>query len=1172
MGRRWWVSTAGLVAALIVVLSPETPAAMGDETRAPMPTYIIDTWETVDGLPENSATAMAQTDAGYLIVGTFGGLAQFDGVGFSEYGDPQTAAGRGPGVVNLHLDSAGRLWMSTYEGLFILSGGQTRELVEADGWTGDMVKSFAERGNGDILLTTYNEKILEFRDDQLHELPAPGSPGSMYFAGVDTDGLWWCAQNTFIGRWNGSAWESMVDITEPSAIACGAGRGGGLWILIGAELRKYVGGREVARRVLSERPGGVWHIYEDSESHVWVSTYDRGVCRVAPSGEVARWTTNDGLLRDSIRFVFEDREHNIWVGASGGGLSRFKPRRFHTVGPAEGLPRFTVTSSCPDTDGSILIATYGRGLFRWDGSKVGAVEVPGWPHGSEPYIQSVLRDRAGRLWVGYFGARAAIMDGNEVRWLNATDTGGNNVIALFEDSRGRMWISGGQTIALYEGDRFESLEPGDGQSFFGAFCFAESSAGDIWATTGEAVYRRINDRFEAVVDEHGDPITGVEGMAADRDGSMWLACHDGLVRWRAGRIDRIAEPEALKTISGLIDDGRGYYWLTTPRGVLRVAHDHLRAAADGTTSLSDFQLFDRGDGLETLSFASRRQPTIARDPRGRLWFTVQTGVAMSDPTSIRLNDILPPVDIVELSYRRPSASPGGSNDQSLQRVSVNGGSTSPLTLPPGSRGVEIRYAALSFTSPEKVAYEVMLEGSDAGWRPVGGRREAYYDSLPPGQHTFRVRAANNDGLWDRNGAEVSFVIEHFYWQTTWFRVGSILAAIAVAGAGAWLVSNGRRRGRRRSEERFRLVVEAAPSAMIVTNRDGVIELVNAQAEQVFGYSRDELVGRPLEVLLPERFRKVHPELREEYTRHPTSRRMGMNRELFGLRKGGAEISIEVGLNSIDGPSGALVLATIVDTTERRRAGIEAARQRNELAHLSRVTMLGELSASLAHELNQPLTAILSNTQAAQHFLASGPEGLAEVREILSEIVSDSNRASEVIRRLRSLFKKGRVEPEPLDLIALVQEVVTLVHSDAVIRHVEVGVEPGPERCMAIGDRVQLQQVILNLLLNAFDALEHVAVDRRRVRVRVARLDEEFISVTVNDTGPGLTEEQQSKVFEPFYTTKREGLGMGLSISRSIIVAHGGRIDAGVNIEGGTTFSFTVPAASDKARGTEGASG
>ena len=261
----------------------------------------------------------------------------------------------------------------------------------------------------------------------------------------------------------------------------------------------------------------------------------------------------------------------------------------------------------------------------------------------------------------------------------------------------------------------------------------------------------------------------------------------------------------------------------------------------------------------------------------------------------------------------------------------------------------------------------------------------------------------------------------------------------------------------------------------------------------------------------------------------------------------------VPLNRAEG--GAVV--SLTDVTRRKQMEIEAQRMRQELAHFTRVSAMGELAASLAHELNQPLAGILANAQAAQRFLAAGRPDLDEIRAILADIVSDDRRAGEVIRRLREMLRKTAPSRVPLDLNALIGDVVKMLSSDALIRGLSVVLDFDPKLPPVTGDRVELQQVVLNLLVNAMDAMAGPAVPGRIVVVHTACSGPDSVQVSVQDAGTGVV--AGGNIFEPFYTTKADGLGMGLPIARSIIEAHGGRIWVENNSTGGATFHFTLVA-------------
>jgi two-component system, LuxR family, sensor kinase FixL len=361
------------------------------------------------------------------------------------------------------------------------------------------------------------------------------------------------------------------------------------------------------------------------------------------------------------------------------------------------------------------------------------------------------------------------------------------------------------------------------------------------------------------------------------------------------------------------------------------------------------------------------------------------------------------------------------------------------------------------------------------------------------------------------------------------------------------------------EERFRRVVEAAPSAMIMVNQEGHITLANLQAEKTFGYPREELLGRPIEMLVPERLRSGYRDFRHDYFCHPQARSMGAERELFGRRKDGSEVPVEIGLSPIHTSKGLLVLASIVDITERQLAELEAARQRHDLAHLARVSTVGELSSSLAHELTHPVTAILSNAQAAQRFLANDDVDLDEIREILNDIVTQDQRAGEVIHGLRLLLKKGEPQKQcdDVDLNEVIRDVVNLMRGDLINRNVTVDTDLAQNLPAITGDRVQLQQVLLNLALNGCDAMADYNSQERRLLI-ASQWENGAVRVSVTDRGGGIPEEKMEQVFERFFTTKKKGMGLGLSVCRTIIDAHRGKIWATNNGGCGATFHFSLP--------------
>jgi signal transduction histidine kinase/integral membrane sensor domain MASE1 len=381
--------------------------------------------------------------------------------------------------------------------------------------------------------------------------------------------------------------------------------------------------------------------------------------------------------------------------------------------------------------------------------------------------------------------------------------------------------------------------------------------------------------------------------------------------------------------------------------------------------------------------------------------------------------------------------------------------------------------------------------------------------------------------------------------------------------------------RKRSEDALRAselmksaILGSLPSQVAVLDRTGRIIAVNESWTRFarHGMARDADVG------VGSCYLDVCRRAAARGADHAADALAGIQAVLDGSRAGftleyacgaPAERWIATTVVPLSRPDGGAVVSH-TDVTERKRVEIDAQRSRQELSHFTRVSTMGELAASLAHELSQPLTGILTNAQAARRFLEMQAPDLDELRSILSDIVDDDRRASEVIQRLRELLRKGEPTFAPVDLHRLIRDVVRLVSSDAVIRNVSLTLDLGVGSPIVRGDRVQLQQVVLNLLVNGLDAVAECAEDERTVAVRAGNTDVHTVHVWVEDAGAGLRPGTEALVFEPFYTTKPAGMGMGLAIARSIVEAHGGLIWAVNNPTRGAAFHVALPLAGETA--------
>ena len=360
---------------------------------------------------------------------------------------------------------------------------------------------------------------------------------------------------------------------------------------------------------------------------------------------------------------------------------------------------------------------------------------------------------------------------------------------------------------------------------------------------------------------------------------------------------------------------------------------------------------------------------------------------------------------------------------------------------------------------------------------------------------------------------------------------------------------------RESELRWRSIIDTVPDAIIVIDAAGVVESFSPAAERLFGYGADEVIGHNVKMLMPQPYRDAHDGYLARYNATGVRRIIGIGRIVVGQRKNGETFPMELAVGEFTTPSGNSFTGFVRDLTDRQEAERRIEDLQTELLHASRLSVMGQMASTMAHELNQPLTAVTNYLEAGRHLLATGAAQAERISDLMEKAVAQAQRAGEVIRQLRQFVSKGETERRARNLNQLVEEALALGLVGARQLGVRVSLTLDPDLPPVLVDAVQIQQVILNLVRNAIEAME--AVERRELTI-VTRMSGDAVEATVADTGPGIAPELSDRLFRPFVTTKKTGMGLGLSICREIIEAHHGRLTVAPRPGGGTVFSLALP--------------
>ncbi len=729
--------------------------------------YRFDQWTTDQGLPQNSIYAIKQTRDGYLWLATLDGLVRFDGVRFTVFNKSNTPELPQNRFIALHEDKAGVLWVATIESdILRYQGGRFVPFpLPGNKPLRDGNVFFHDLPDGGVLIGN-TAQFLQWRDEQLRPDPATDVNRQIYIG--PSGARWELDINGVLRRSQAGRveqWKLPPPHHGPRDVAMCEDRQGQLWLGSDPTLWRLKNGTLTAFGPTQGLPVQTFAaIYEDRLGQLWIGTRDEGLVRYH-EGRFTLFTTADGLSSNDIRTLYEDREGVLWIGSNNRGLMRVNRREITALSRAQGLASVNIYPLLQTRAGDIWIGTYpnlsrySQGVVRNFDSRDGLPLIN---------TEALYEDRDGTLWIGTIGSAVQYRNGRFTDLIDTFAFPGHsyNLQVIYQDRTGAMWFGTSRGLVKQQDGRFQTFTIAEGLPGNDVKAIAEDAQGGLWIGTygGLAYYR--DGHFTSYTTNNGLTGNRVRCLYRDADGALWIGTYDsGLSRWKDGRLANITSKHGLTNegVFQILEDQRGYFWMSSNRGIHRVSKQQLNDCADGKLSLVNSVTYGKAEGMLNNECNGGRQPAGMQTQDGKLWFPTQDGVAIIDPEAVASNPLPPPVVIeTALIERQPTAH------------------HTTLRLEPGQTNLEIEYTANSFIRAEQVKFKYQLAGLDERWIDAGTRRTAYFSHLPPGDYTFRVIAANSDGIWNNEGASLRIVVVPPFYRTWWFLTLAIASVMGLS--------------------------------------------------------------------------------------------------------------------------------------------------------------------------------------------------------------------------------------------------------------------------------------------------------------------------------------------------------------------------------------------------------
>ena len=797
---------AGALGLALAVLAPgNVPGA--DSVG---PNFLVSSWHTEGGLPDGNVTALAQTPDGYLWVGTFKGLARFDGVRFTVFDARRELALADEHIAGLLVDSRGRLWVACESGALLcwengsftpipgtrVSADPTRAGARSTHSRWLRTTAMAEDAQGCLWLHDGRAALIQL-SNAVPQIVAAGNglPAGTLFGLIDDPARQpWVLAGESLLRWQAGQWVPVLHVgplggTQP--VACAARHGGvwiaaahGSWTSGGGRVRRLVDGQvldplQPTPWATNSPRSQVTALLEDEAGRVWLGTQWGGVLCSDAAGQWQHPLSDGPLAQCRVTCLFEDRQGAIWVGTLGDGLHRLVQRPVTALHLPEPAKEHLLNTACAARDGSVWAGTDGAGVFRYHDH--GFTHFGNADGLDNELVLSLFEDRHTNLWCGTASGLFRFAAGRFQRVTGLPAPGGS-VLTLFEDRDGDLWIGTPQGPVRHHDGTFSLRALGEDVGSVEIRSLAQDMAGHLWVgTIAQGLFCLHSNRVEHYGAAEGLTNPDARSLCCDRHGGVWVGTlGGGLFRFNAGRFQAITTADGLPddTINSILEDDADNLWFSSYNGYFGCARHLLERYERGRAPALVCRWLSLTEGLDYRACSGAGQPVAARAPDGRLWFVNQRSLAVFDPRADRRAQS-PPNVVVEA-------------------VVVDGhaqvaGAAAEMRAPSSARQFEFQYTALDLPRPEKSRFRYQLSGFDADWIAAGARRAGYYSQLRPGRYEFHVAVAGDDSVWHVAPRGLRLEIVPRLWERASAQVaGGVILVLGIA-ATVWGVGRARLR-------------------------------------------------------------------------------------------------------------------------------------------------------------------------------------------------------------------------------------------------------------------------------------------------------------------------------------------------------------------------------------------